>query len=309
MDSPKTPAATDPDTPSGVPSSAMTTRSSAASALSHVVCVLFGEPEDGVLMLRLGYESIVDPLHLITYEDDQLADFQVPVGDRIKPVPKHLINMCRIFREFCIHRARNGRPVMLASAVLAVTEEEFNTYRFSPDYHAARSTSMGNVSTPTTVSASSSSGPSSSVSSHSPVSDFQKGIKRDITHFKELKDPKHWDEWRRSTVALARAQGVDEVLNPDYTPSGSDAQLLFQEKQKYMYSVFERVLLTDKGKSIVRAYEETSDAQAVYRLMVEDAKESMNVQLDSADLLAYITSARLGDGSTWRGTSSKLIQH
>ena len=75
------------------------------------------------------------------------------------------------------------------------------------------------------------------------MSDFLKGIKRDITHFKELKVPKHWDEWQCSMVALARGQGVDEVLNPAYTPSGSEAQLLFQEKQKDMYSVFERVLL------------------------------------------------------------------
>ena len=54
-----------------------------------------------------------------------------------------------------------------------------------------------------------------------------------------------------------------DVLDPAYAPSQVEDKLLFEEKQKYLYAVFEQKLQTDKGKALVREYKVTSDAQAV----------------------------------------------
>ena len=98
-----------------------------------------------------------------------------------------------------------------------------------------------------------------------PITDFKKGIKRDASLFPTLKDEKQWDNWKRDTTALANAQDVAEVLNKDYKPSTPEDTLLFDEKQKYMYSVFICTLLMDQGKAFVRKYETTHDAQKVYK--------------------------------------------
>ena len=41
------------------------------------------------------------------------------------------------------------------------------------------------------------------------------------------------------------AQNADDVLNKDYNPPTLEDADLFQEKKKFMYSVFERTLLID----------------------------------------------------------------
>ena len=44
-----------------------------------------------------------------------------------------------------------------------------------------------------------------------------------------------------------------------------DSQELFQQKQYFMYSVFNKVLQSDMGKTIVRRHVPTLDAQSLWR--------------------------------------------
>jgi hypothetical protein len=134
------------------------------------------------------------------------------------------------------------------------------------------------------------------------VRDFRQGIKRDATQFTPFKDDAAWDNWNRSTLAQARAQDVDDVLNPSYIPIVADEIALFEEKQKYMYAVFEKTLLTDKGKALVQAYQKTYNAQLIYKELQEYALLSTKATMDASSLLSYITTSNLGDGR-WRGTT------
>ena len=123
-----------------------------------------------------------------------------------------------------------------------------------------------------------------------------------------LKEDKQWDAWERSTVAQARAQDLSDVLDPDFVPSTPEGHELFVEKQKFVYAVFEKNLLTDKGKSLVRHYATTFDAQKVYRDISIYAKSSTQAAIEASTLLAYITSANCGDGS-WKGTTQAFIHN
>ena len=107
-------------------------------------------------------------------------------------------------------------------------------------------------------------------------------------------------------MAQARAQDVADVLNHNYTPSNTDEAALFDEKQKYMYAVFEKTLLTDKGKALVHAHQRKYDAQKIYQELCEYALKSTKAIMDTSSILTYITTAQLGTG-TWKRTTHAFI--
>jgi hypothetical protein len=51
-----------------------------------------------------------------------------------------------------------------------------------------------------------------------------------------------------------------------------------------------------------------ADAQSIYAELLQYALKSTKASLDSATLLAYITSAKLSDGK-WKGRTHALVLH
>jgi hypothetical protein len=100
--------------------------------------------------------------------------------------------------------------------------------------------------------------------------------------FIPFKDEAAWDNWSRSTIAQARAQDVHDVLDPSYTPITVEETELFEEKLKYMYAVFEKTLLTDKGKALVRAHQKTYNAQLIYKELQEYARVSTKATMEAS---------------------------
>ena len=139
------------------------------------------------------------------------------------------------------------------------------------------------------------------------IADFKRGIKRDETQYAELKDERFWDQWNRALLARARAHDISEVFDPSYKPTTQVERELFREKKAFAYSVLNRCVLTDVGKSLVRQHEHDFDAQAVYSKLVHHAKNSTSAKLAVEKLVDYITTARLD--STWRGTSQGFLYH
>jgi hypothetical protein len=74
-----------------------------------------------------------------------------------------------------------------------------------------------------------------------------------------------------------------------------------------MYAVFEEHLKTSKGKSLVSQYEETYDAQSIYRELMKQAVSSTAAQFSGDTLLQYITTTRYP--GIWRGTSYEFVLH
>ena len=62
----------------------------------------------------------------------------------------------------------------------------------------------------------------------------------------------------------ATTRSCDTVMDPCYMPGhDTDSQDLFQQKQYFMNSVFNKVLQSDMGKLIVRKHAPTLDAHSV----------------------------------------------
>ena len=80
----------------------------------------------------------------------------------------------------------------------------------------------------------------------------KKGIKKEETAYPTLKDERYFDGFSRSLYITAKSHECEQVLNPDYTPGSSAEKAFFEAKQIFMFSLFDKHLLTDMGKTIVR---------------------------------------------------------
>jgi hypothetical protein len=98
-----------------------------------------------------------------------------------------------------------------------------------------------------------------------------------------MKDNKQWDNVHRTLKAQTCYQDVDDVLNPTYAPQTTQDIELFAEKQKYMYSVLERILQNDEGKVIVRSHDADRDAQLIYSEFLQVMTKSTEAMMDSGN--------------------------
>ena len=95
--------------------------------------------------------------------------------------------------------------------------------------------------------------------------EFRRGVKRDKSHYTNLKEDKHFNSWNRGFVATAFMHHTHRVLDEHYVPKTPIEIGLFQEMQTFMYAVFEERLKIDTVKSLVSRYELAHDAQSIYK--------------------------------------------
>jgi len=121
-------------------------------------------------------------------------------------------------------------------------------------------------------------------SSHLPGTHYQssslwakdcKTSHRDPAQFKPLDDEHQWAKWHLHFVATAHAQNLQDVLDPTYVPHTPGEAAIFQAKQEYLYAVFVQNLLTDKGRTYIRDYASTRNAQAIFKELLEHHAKSL----------------------------------
>ena len=110
--------------------------------------------------------------------------------------------------------------------------------------------------------------PSSRPTGYSPAAielmGFKKSIKREIAAYPSLKDERYFDGFKRRLFIVAKTHKCSKVLDPNYTPGSEPEEIeLFEDKQTFIFSVFNTNLQTDMGKTMVRRHLASTDAQAV----------------------------------------------
>jgi hypothetical protein len=208
--------------------------------------------------------------------------------------------LIRVFNAWVETRIDEGNPIH-GDWQNKATKTDFDEYRLSG---FAKYTGTKHVPTPTMA-------PPGTGSAFAPkprdlVLEFKKGIKRDPASFTVMKDNKQWDSVHRTLKAQTNYQDVADVLDPSYVPKSAEDIALFDEKQKYMYSVLEKILQTDEGKVIVRSHDLDRDAQKIYAEFLATMTMSTEAIMGSGELLSYLTTAKISDGS-WRGTAKAFV--
>jgi Reverse transcriptase (RNA-dependent DNA polymerase) len=282
------------------------TRNEAKSTFAHVMDNVLGRKDGSALKSSLVDEGIDDIFSLMSLDEstiDGLKFKDQADGDALKPIRLSDKMLLKCFLHFVTNKDLEGTPINDHDWT-NITQEEFDEFRISPTYIATRTPTA--LSLPATRKTGSNA--STNPTSYSPADIFRRGIKKDATLFPVLKDEKFNDSWHRSFVNQARAQDLSEVLDPTYKPKSSSEEELFNEKQKFVYAILESKVLTDRGKAIVRDFEDTFDAQAVYKKLTEHHLKSTKAMIESSTILSYITSVRLGSGE-WNGTTEGFITH
>ena len=82
---------------------------------------------------------------------------------------------------------------------------------------------------------------------------------------------------------------------------------LYEAKQVYMFSVLEKHLLTDVGRTIVTKYVHTTDAQSVWKDLQEHMKSSSKGGSGKRRLTQYVTNTILDDN--YKGTTEQFALH
>ena len=137
---------------------------------------------------------------------------------------------------------------------------------------------------------------------------FKRGIKRDISAYPTLKDEKYYESFKRSLLVTARAHGCEEILQPTFRPrSDADSLELFRLKSDFMYSVFNKCLLSDMGKTIVRKHLDNMNAQWVWEEFATDMTTSSKGKAEKHRLHTYVTTTVLD--KSWKGTTEQFILH
>ena len=267
------------------------------AAIKHILEKVFEQDADSKLHKAFEFNAIESPHDIIALSSEDIKTIQYPSdNDSFIDLPLANKALLRAFKALINKKSADGNPVQ-DNQWVQITREEFDNYRISPDFNAP-----SNVSAPSNLASTSSNATSNT------LRDFKRGIKRDILCFTPLKDNNAWDNWDRSTNAQACAQGVSDVLNPSHNPTLKDEKELFDEMQKFMYAVFEKNLLTDKGKALVRKHQAKYNAQAIYKELKDYATSSTKASMDASTILSYITTVRLGDGK-WKGSTHAFILH
>ena len=123
-----------------------------------------------------------------------------------------------------------------------------------------------------------------------------------------VKDNKYFEAFKGNLLVTATTHGCEEILEGDYMSGyDDDSQELFKQKQYFMYSVFNKLLQSDMGKTIVRKYAPTLDAQSVWRDLVTHMSTSSKGLNERHRLHAYVSST-VYDRS-WKGTTEQFVLH
>ena len=172
-----------------------------------------------------------DHITLLEYKPNPNSTKSVPLG---KGLATHITN----FQELYWECKDQGDPI--DERFTLITADEFDVFQMELHQKRvkninARLTSLMNTSNPHIA---------------DPLIEFKKGIKHDPASFPMLKDINQWDSWKRMFVAMAEAQGVQDVLEIGYSLLSSEVEL-FKEQQKYIYSVLLNTIKASPLKSIV----------------------------------------------------------
>ena len=133
------------------------------------------------------------------------------------------------------------------------------------------------------------------------LASFKKCIKREALAYSVLKDKHFFDKFHRDLLITAKSHDVSEILD------SPEEWELFEAKQVFMYKVINETLQTDMGRTMVRKYLRTTDAQAVWKEYSDYMTTSSKGASEKRKLTYCVTNTVLDNQFT--GTTQQFVLH
>ena len=280
------------------------------SPFEHVLLLLGCGTElenpDHLIRRLLRRESLTSISDLYTLTPEQLEGMRVENEDgdlvRVPFGPRQRLCAPVAYRDCynAVDQSRNFSAMDWLNVTLADFTSFLEGYAFSAYLHRGRTVALGDTGLPSFPTRSSTTQHSSSTPSNSALDAFKKTIKRDPSQFVAFSDRCLWASWNLQFTATARAQDLQDVLNPSFIPKDVDSRAVFRAKNEYLFSVFVSKLTTDEGKTLVRAHSKTFDAQKIYADLCDYYTTSTHAELSALTILTFLTTFKLGT-DRWKG--------
>jgi hypothetical protein len=158
----------------------------------------------GPIGRALEKEKMIDVLDIISYSDDDFCELLYRDStSTVQTLSNAESNRIKLLKGYINWRTYIGQSVSTKDDWLAITADQLNEFRITTTWFGmtTKGTSILTAPTPGTG------------TKRDLVSDFKKGIKRDMSYFPTLKQDKQRDNWNRATIAQARAQDVSNVFD------------------------------------------------------------------------------------------------
>ena len=277
-------------------------RAGRIAAFNHVLDVVLDRDDDSPLKIALLADNVTNIVDLVAIRGGQIDRlvFREPDGEIDIDLFRGDKNLLATFLDYYRFREEQGNPIQDADWI-TLTEEEFADFRMLPERIFRRADFVQDVPAAPNVGF----GPRPPMSS---ADNFKRGTKRDPSLFPTLKDESLNDLWHRGVINQARAQDLQEITDPSYVPVTDEEKEVFDLKQAFAYGLFDKIVQTDRGRAIVRQYEETYDAQKVYADLSKHHLQSPRAQLEAAEILGYLSTARFGS-SIWPTDSLAFVSN
>ena len=290
------------------------TRSMASvTDFEFIMSTIFAQKDDSPLHKALERDGVTDVEGITSLMERDIDRLKYQETDSsgtttVNELGKGYQSLIRCFNAFVVTKYDGGTPVHGDWQNL-VKKADFQDFRVVGMTKYVEQQAVSTASTTAAVVGGlTGSNPQFATKARDLVFEFKKGIKRSPESFTVMKDNKQWDSVHRTLKAQTNYQDVADVLDPNYVPKTVEDIALFEEKQKYMYSVLEKILQTDEGKVIVRSHDLDRDAQKIYAEYLNVMTASTEAIMGSGEFLSYLTTAKISDGS-WRGSSKGFVLH
>ena len=274
------------------------TRQSDARQLTHVITVLCDRQDTGPLRRALDRENYTSIDNILYMPQAELKELEYVDDDgNIMGVPKGDIGILNILRDFAAHRRATSSPI---TDWTDITADEFLTFRMS---------TYGTIASGGRASLEGDRGQTDPTATA--IKDFDKSVKRDPESFPLLQDGKNWNKWWSDFQYEAHAQGLENMLDGDYVPQTASEVTLFEKQSKYMTSVLNKKLKSDKGKEIIRAHKgKAFQAQLVIKDIQEYGQKSTSAKSNARRILKLLMDARVNSPTVrWKGGTAGFVRY
>ena len=276
------------------PQPAVITRNASQQAFQHVIRNVIGDADHHIewSLNAYGIDDLEGLLTLPVANIDNLQ-WQDPTANPPVAPANVMLNQKNMVKAFLAQHAHYSREDDAPIDVMTVTNDDFNQWRVSGYNHTAPIIPFAAPIPVPPIPP----GPRGLT----PAQAFDKGHRRDIKNYPELKSDDGWYAFQRKVTAAARLDKCENVLDPAYTPANAEETALFHAQNAYMMQVFECILLTSVGKNFVREHTGEDDgAQRTWRDMKTWARDSVAGEMAKEKHRAFLTSAKLDN--SFRGT-------
>ena len=115
----------------------------------------------------------------------------------------------------------------------------------------------------------------------------------DSKQFVPLKRDDDYATWLKGFLNTATIQGFKNQLDPLYVPNTADEKKVFDLRQRHLYAILTKILLTSKGIDLLRDHVSDTDAQKVLSELKKHQTDSVIASRRGRECLQEILHARI----------------